>query len=146
MSSKEIYIDIKGIGFVFLLDKKKKHNFISPAFLNFFNIGEKQKHSPTVNKTEGVDITPAFDNTYPFHPAHVNGINTKDVFRYVGKKVGKCSDNRLRLCKVFILKFEYESQQFSFPFLLDKGLNMPAILGQESYSHISVKIKKKQET
>ena len=33
----EIFIKVKGIGFVFLLDKRMKHNLISPAFLAFFD-------------------------------------------------------------------------------------------------------------
>lgn len=37
----EIFIHVKGTGFTFLLDKRMKHNFISPAFLAFFNLGEK---------------------------------------------------------------------------------------------------------
>ena len=34
----EIFIQVKGIGFAFLLNKKLKHNLVSPAFLAFFNL------------------------------------------------------------------------------------------------------------
>ena len=37
----EIFIQVKGISFTFLLDQRMKHILISPAFLAFFNLGEK---------------------------------------------------------------------------------------------------------
>lgn len=63
-------------------------------------------------------------------------IPLNNVFHYVGKKAGRCKDNKLRVCKVFMLEFEYEGCTFSFPFLLDKSLKTPAILGLESFNHI----------
>lgn len=45
MLSNHIFIQIRGIGFTFLLDKRMKHNFISPAFLAFFNLEGKQMYS-----------------------------------------------------------------------------------------------------
>ena len=33
---RSLFIRIKGIGFTFLLDKRMKHNLISPTFLAFF--------------------------------------------------------------------------------------------------------------
>ena len=41
----EIFIKVKGIGFVFLLDKRMKHNLISPAFLAFFDFGKRPMYS-----------------------------------------------------------------------------------------------------
>lgn len=132
----EIFIQVKGIGFTFLLDKQMKHNLISPAFLAFFNLGEKQVYSLPENDTREVNTKPVYDNLQPFLPEYVDSINTNDVFHYVGKKVGICKDNKLRICKVFMLGFEYEGCTFSFPFLLDKSLDKPAILGKESLNHI----------
>ena len=132
----EIFIQVKGIGFTFLLDKKMKHNFASPAFLSFFNLGGRQMYSLSENNIGKVNTKPAYDNLQPFLPEYVDSINTNDVFRYVGKKVGKCKDNKLRVCKVFMLGFEHEGCSFSFPFLLDKSLDKPAILGKESLNHI----------
>ena len=40
----KILIQVKGLGFTFLLDKRMKHNLISPAFLAFFNLGERQMY------------------------------------------------------------------------------------------------------
>ena len=143
----EIFIQIKGIGFTFLLDKRMKHNLISPAFLAFFNLGEKQVYSLPENDIREVNTKPVYDNLQPFLPEYVDSISTNDVFHYVGKKVGRCKDNKLRACKVFMLGFEHEECTFSFPFLLDKSLNEPAILGKESLNHIiKTVMKHKAET
>lgn len=132
----KIFIQIKGIGFTFLLDKRMKHNLISPAFLAFFNLGERQMYSLSENNIRKVNTKPVYDNLQPFLPEYVDSISTNDVFHYVGKKVGRCKDNKLRICKVFMLGFEYEGCTFSFPFLLDKSLDEPAILGRESFNRI----------
>lgn len=131
-----IFIKIKGIGFTFLFDKRMKHNFISPAFLSFFNLGEKQTYSLPENNAIEANTKPIYNSSQPFLPEYVDSIKIDDVFHYVGKKVGRCKDNKLRVCKVFMVGFEYEGCVFSFPFLLDKSLDIPAILGRESLSHI----------
>ena len=143
----EIFIQVKGIGFTFLIDKRMKHNLISPAFLAFFNLGEKQMYSLSENNIREVNTKPAYDNLKPFLPEYVDSISTNDVFHYVGKKVGRCRDNKLKVCKVFMLGFEYEGCTFSFPFLLDKSLDEPAILVKESLNHITKTVMKhKAET
>ena len=143
----EIFIQIKGIGFTLLLDKRMKHNLISPTFLAFFNLGQNQMYSLPENNIREVNTNPVYDNLQPFLPDYVDSISTNDVFHYVGKKVGRCNDNKLRVCKSFMLGFEYEGCTFSFPFLLDKNLTMPAILGRESLSHITKTVMKhKAET
>lgn len=143
----EIFIQTKGIGFTFLLDKKMKYNLISPAFLAFFNFEQKQMYSLSDNNIREVNTKPAYDNLQPFLSDYVDSISTNDVFHYVGKKVGRCKDNKLRVCKVFMLEFENEGCTFSFPFLLDRSLNVPAIIGEEYFNHIiKTVMKKKQET
>ena len=133
----EIFIQIKGIGFTFLIDKKMKHNFVSPAFLAFFNFGGRQMYSLSENNIGKVNTKPVYDNLQPFLPDYVDSISTNDVFHYVGKKVGRCKDNKLRVCKVFRLGFEHEGCTFSFPFILDKSLYVPAILGREAFNRIN---------
>ena len=133
----EIFIQVKGIGFTFLIDKKMKHNFVSPAFLAFFNLRKRQMYSLPENNIREVNTKPAYDNLQPFLPDYVDSISTNDVFYYTGKKVGRCKDNKLRVCKVFMFGFEYEGCTFSFPFLLDKNLTMPAILGREAFNRIN---------
>lgn len=143
----EIFIHIKGIGFTFLLDKKMKHNLIGPAFLAFFKFGEKQMYSLSKNNIKEVNTKSTYDNLLPFLPDYVDNISLDGVFHYIGKCVGKCADNKLRVCKAFMLKFEYEESTFSFPFLLDKSLNKPAILGKEAFNRIrNIVMEKKQET
>ena len=141
----EIFIQAKGIGFTFLLDKRMKHNLISPAFLDFFNFGERQMYSLPENNIREVNTKPAYDNLQPFLPDYVDSISTNNIFHYVGKKVGRCKDNKLRVCKVFMLGFEHEGCPFSFPFLLDKSLDKPAILGRESFNRIIKTIMKQKE-
>lgn len=133
----EIFIHIKGIGFTFLLDKRMKHNLISPAFLAFFNLEERQMYSLPENNIGEVNTNPVYDNLQPFLPDYVDSISTNDVFHYVGKKVGRCKDNKLRVCKVFRLGFEHEGCTFSFPFILDKSLDVPAMLGREAFNRIN---------
>ena len=110
----EIFIQTKGIGFTFLLDKKMKHNLISPAFLAFFNLGERQMYALPIDNIREVNTKPAYDNLQPFLPEYADSINFNNVFHYVGKKVGRCKDNKLRICKVFMLEFEYKGYTFSF--------------------------------
>lgn len=132
MANEKIFVEIKGIGFTFLIDKRMKHNLISPAFLAFFNLGEKQMYSLLENNIGKVNTSFICDFYSPEY-----SISTNDVFYYVGRKVGRCKDNKLRACKVFMLGFEYEGCTFSFPFLLDKNLDKAAILGRESLSYIT---------
>ena len=141
----EIFIQTKGMGFTFLLDKKMKYNLISPAFLAFFNFEQKQMYSLSDNNIREVNTKPAYDNLQPFLSDYVDSISTNDVFHYVGKKVGRCKDNKLRVCKVFMLGFEHEECTFSFPFLLDKSLDESAILGRESFNRIIKTVMKQKE-
>lgn len=142
MKMDEIFIQVKGIGFTFLIDKRMKHNLISPAFLAFFNLGERQMYSFPIDNIKEVNTNPVYDNLQSYLSYYVNSI----IFHYVRKKVGRCKDNKLRICKVFMLEFEYEGCTFSFPFLLDKQLDKPAILGRKSLSYITKTVmKQKQE-
>lgn len=145
----ELFIQVKGVGFAARIDKRVKHNLINPAFLAFFNfnLGERRMYSfPMSNKGE-VNTKPVHDHSQPFLPDYVNAISANDMFHYVGKKVGRCKDDKLRKCKVFRLEFEYEGCTFSFPFLLDKSLNEAVQLGKEAINRITKTVmKQKQET
>ena len=137
----------KALVFTFLLDKRMKHNLIRPAFLAFFNLRKRQIYSLPKNNMREVNTKPAYNHLQPFLPEYVDSISTNDVFHYVGKKVGRCKDNKLRICKVFRFGFEYEGCTFSFSFLLDKSLDKSAILGKESLNHIiKTVMKHKAET
>lgn len=98
----EIFIQTKGIGFTFLLDKRMKHNLINPAFLSFFNLGERQMYSLPIDNIREVNTKPAYDNLQPFLPEYADSINFNNVFHYVGKKAGRCKDNKLRVCNELV--------------------------------------------
>ena len=143
----EIFIQVKGISFTFLLDQRMKHNLISPAFLAFFNLRKRQMYSLPKTNIREMNTKPVYDNLHPFLPEYVDSICTNDVFHYVGKNVGRCKDNKWRICRVFRFGFECEGCTCSFPFLLDKSLDKSAILGKESLNHIiKTVMKHKAET
>lgn len=147
MKANELFIQVKGIGFAALIDKRVKHNLINPAFLAFFNLGEKRMYSLPMGNIREVNTKPTYDHSQPFLPDYVNAISANDVFHYVGKKVGRCKDGKLRKCNVFRLEFEHEGRTFSFPFLLDKSLSEPILLGKEAINRITKTVmKQKQET
>ena len=132
----EIFIQISGVGFEFLVDKRMKHNLINPSLLAFFKLYKNKEYSPSNNIGE-VNTKPEYNNNMdPFNPDYIDYFITKDVIHYVGKKLGRCRDNKLRICKVFMLEFKYEGCLFTFPFLLDKSLDIPAILGFVSYNKL----------
>lgn len=68
MANEKIFVEIKGSGFTFLIDKRMKHNLISPAFLAFFNLGEKQMYSLSENNIREVNTKPICGNLQPFLP------------------------------------------------------------------------------
>lgn len=147
MKANELFIQVKGIGLAALIDKRMRHNLINPALLAFFNLGERRMYSLSMSKIGEVNTRPTYDHSQPFLPDYVNAISTNDVFHYVGKKVGRCKDDKLRICKVFRLEFEHEGHTFSFPFLLDKSLNEAVLLGKEAIDRITETVmKQKQET
>lgn len=128
-----IYVEIRGLGFTFLLDKRMKHNLISPTFLAFFKI-DKQRDSLLNNGIEAVSTKPEYNNSLPFLPAYVDSISLEDTFHYVGKKVIWCSDNKFRECKAVKLNFEYEGHPYSELFFVDKSLLGTAILSFSFWS------------
>lgn len=147
MKANELFIQIKGVGFTALIDKRMRHNLIRPAFLAFFNLGERRMYSLSMNNKGEVNTRLTYDHSQPFLPDYVNAINANDVFHYVGKKVGRCKDDKLRICNVFKFEFEYGGCTFSFPFLLDKSLNEAVLLGKEAIDRITETVmKQKQKT
>lgn len=140
----KIFIQVKGIGFTFLCSKEMKQNFVSPALLSFFNLEKEQMYSFLENDIKEVNTKPIYDSLQPFLPDYVSTICTNNVFHYIGKQVARCMDNKLRVCKKFMFGFEHEGCTFTFPFLLDKSLDKPAILGRESLTHITKTVMKQK--
>lgn len=85
------FVKVKGICFTILLDKRIKHNFISPAFLAFFNIGEEQEYSLLNNDIGEVSAKPEYNYLFPFITNYVTNICFENIFHYVGKKVVWCA-------------------------------------------------------
>ena len=130
----KILIQVKDVGFTFLLDKRMKHNLISPTFLAFFKIG-KQRDSLLNNDIGEVNIKPEYNNSFPFLLSYVDSISLEDTFHYVGKKVVWCSDNKFRECKAVKFNFEYEAHPYSELFFIDKSVEEDyAILGSTFWS------------
>ena len=130
----KILIQVKDVGFTFLLDKRMKHNLISPTFLAFFKIG-KQRDSLLNNDIGEVNIKPEYNNSFPFLLSYVDSISLEDTFHYVGKKVVWCSDNKFRECKAVKFNFEYEGHPYSELFCIDKSVEEDyAILGSTFWS------------
>ena len=84
METNNIYVHVRGLGFTFLLDKRMKHNLISPTFLAFFKI-DKQRDSLLNNGIEAVSTKPEYNPSLPFLPAYVDSISLEDTFHYVGR-------------------------------------------------------------
>lgn len=82
----KILIQVKDVGFTFLLDKRMKHNLISPTFLAFFKT-DKQRDLLWNNDIEAVSTKSEYNSSLPFLPSYVNSISLEDTFHYVGKKV-----------------------------------------------------------
>ncbi len=138
METNNIYVHVKGLGFTFLLDKRMKHNLISPTFLAFFKTN-KQKGSPLNNDIGEVNTKPEYNPSLPFLPAYVDSISLEDIFHYVGKKIVWCSDNKFRECKAVKLNFEYEGHPYSELFFIDKSVEEDyAILGSTFWSKCDI--------
>lgn len=129
METNNIYVHVRGLGFTFLLDKRIKHNLISPTFLAFFKT-DKQEDSLLNNDIGEVSTKPEYNNSLPFLPSYVDSISLEDTFHYVGKKIVWCSDNKFRECKAIKFNFEYEGHPYSELFFIDKSIEEDyAILG-----------------
>lgn len=94
LQKKELYIHIKDIGFAFLLDNKMKHNLINPDFLNFF----KEEYPATeeeyqANQMAVEKLMRESEDAFPILPEPLKLYHFKGVYREVGYKVVKCSDN-----------------------------------------------------
>ena len=138
METNNIYVHVRGLGFTFLLDKRMKHNLISPTFLAFFKT-DKQRNSLLNNDIGEVNIKPKYNSSLPFLPSYVNSISLEDTFHYVGKKVVWCSDNKFRECKAVKFNFEYEEHPYSELFFIDKSVEEDyAILGSTFWSKCDI--------
>ena len=118
---KEVFVVVKNIGFCFGVDSKKRHNCVHSAYLSFFNIVSTpclKKASNEITSADGI-----------IHLENIEPIKFSDVFQYCGKQLALCYDNKLRMCRVYRITFECEGRVITMPFVLDKSLTTPGVLG-----------------
>ncbi len=70
----KILIQVKDVGFTFLLDKRMKHNLISPTFLAFFKT-DKQRDLLWNNDIVVEVPKSEYNSSLPFLPSYVNSIS-----------------------------------------------------------------------
>ena len=134
----KILIQVKDVGFTFVLDKGMKDILLSPTFLACFKT-DKQRDLLWNNDIEAVSTKSEYNSSLPFLPSYVNSISLEDTFHYVGKKVVWCSDNKFRECKAVKFNFEYEGHPYSELFFIDKSVEEDyAILGSIFWSKCDI--------
>ena len=84
----EVFIQVKGLGFTFLLDNKMKHNLINPDFLKFFKEEypaieeEYQANQMAVEK-----LMRESEDAFPILPEPLNVKNGADCYSKIGHAV-----------------------------------------------------------
>lgn len=137
----EVFIQLRRIGFTFLLDKRMKHNLMNPCFLNFF----KEEYPATdeeyqANQIAVEKLMKESEEAFPILPEHLKFYFFKDVYKEVGYGVVRCSDDKLRRCKAVKFNFEFEGHSYSELFFIDKSFEeYNAILGSFFWSNFDVK-------
>lgn len=122
-SNNKIFIQVKGIGFTFFLDKGFMYSLINPSFLSFF----REEYPATEEEYQANQIAverlmKESKNPFIVLPEHLKMYFFRDVYKEVGSKVVRCSDNKLRNCKAVKFNFEYEGHSYSELFFIDKSI------------------------
>ena len=126
---EDVFITIQNVGFCFDLDKNIRHNLISPALLEFFNVKDIEKADTNALNDRSSQVLP-----------DIFSIRLEYPFRIVGKELGRCHDKMLRMCKIAKFDFVYEGCTFSFPFLIDNSLEKPALLSMDSFRKMARRV------
>ena len=119
---KEIFVEIKGLGFVFHCDNSIGHNLISPAFLAFFkedysSIGELKANQEAIKKFYAES-----SEAFPVLPENLHHYSFVGIFRQLDSNIIRCSDNRFRKCKSIKLNFIKDGMKQSKVFYVDNSL------------------------
>ena len=122
ISIKEIFVTIKGIGFTFLYDRESPHNLMSPIFFSFFKEDYASVESFEDNQRAVKEILTNSEEPFPVLPPHLHYFCFYSVFKKVGSKVIKCSDNIFRKCKAVKFTFQLEGKDNAKVFYIDKSL------------------------
>lgn len=113
-----IFIQVKGMGFTFLIDTSSRYNLLAPCFADFFyeeypSSREKMECDDWVNPNLPTQEKQMQAPLYLF----------VDVFqRKEGIKKIKCKDGISRGCEQVVLKFEHDNKSYSELFYVDHSL------------------------
>lgn len=111
-----IFIQVKGIGFIFLIDTSSKYNLLAPCFADFFY--EKYPSSRERMEYDWVNPNPTQEE-----PIQTPLYLFTDVFqRKEGIEKIKCKDGINRGCEQIVLKFEHDNKSYSESFYIDHSL------------------------
>ena len=131
---KEIFVEIKGFGFLFHQEDSFAHNFISPAFLAFFKEDYPNEDEVEANQTALKKINAESSEAFPILPENLMHFSFVGVYQQLGCKVIRCSDNRFRKCKLIRLNYKLEGKSQSKIFYVDSSLwrtkKVNALLGK----------------
>lgn len=137
----EVFIQVRDLGFTFLLNKRMKHNLIDPVFLSFF----KEENPATdeeyqANQIAVEKLMRESEEAFPILPEHLKVYHFKNVYQEAGCEIVRCSDGKFRKCKAVKFNFEHEEQSYSELFFIDKSIKEHnAILGSSFRSKLDVK-------
>ena len=113
-----ILIQVKSMGFTFLVDASCKYNLVTPCFVDFFH----EEYPPSL---ETIESHKWLNLNYPTpkEPIQTSLYLFTDVFqRKKGIKKIKCKDGINRGCESVSLKFEYDGKSYSKLFYIDQSL------------------------
>lgn len=137
---KEIFVQVKGFGFVFHYDGKSRHNLMSPAFLSFFKEDYSSIASLEDNQRETTEIYSHSKDAFPMLPDHLHHFSFVGVYQECDNKVIRCSDNIFRKCKGIRFSFQINNKPFTKVFYLDGSLchnkNVNVIINSAAYKQI----------
>ena len=118
----EIYVEVRNVGFGFGVDAKRKRNYVHPTFLSFFNFAATPCHMNTSDEMVPDDGIIHLENIEP--------MDFSEAFHFCGKQLALCHDNKLRICRMYRITFECEGRVQTLPFVADKSLTVPGLLGK----------------
>ena len=121
-NEQELFVTIKNIGFDFYYNKKSCHNLISPTFLSFFKENYSSSEFLEENQRAVKEIMANSKEPFPVLPPHLHYFCFVGVYKEVGSKVIKCSDNIFRRCKIVRFTFQFDGKDNTKVFYIDKSL------------------------
>ena len=116
-SQPHILIQVKGVGFTFLVDTSCKYNLVTPCFVDFFH----EEYPPSQERLEYIERVNS--HLPEEHPMRMPLYNFVDVFhRGKGVKKIKCKDGINRGCESITLEFVCNGKSYSELFYIDQSL------------------------